>query len=320
MPVSGSRQIPEGMNVLVTGGGGFAGSAIVRALLRENCRVTATVSSPSKASRLSGLETRISIQPVNLSDRQAVEKLASGTDFQAVIHAAGVGSQPGGQASPGLFQAANQAMAGNLIAAFRERNLRSMILLGSSQEYGHLPRASRETDTPSPVTPFGASKLEVTRAFLAAASSRFPVTVLRIFSIYGPGEYEGRLIPRAIRTALEGGTLPFTAGDIRRDFVFAGDAAGAVIAALKRPSPAGEIFNIGTGIQTSNEEIVGLIEKLTGRTVTLQRGAYPRRPSDTDCWVSDPSKAERLLGWKAATSLETGLRETIEWIAGEKPR
>ncbi len=320
MPAPESRQSPEGMNVLVTGGGGFAGSAIVRALLRENCRVTATVSSPVRASRLAGLETSVDIRAADLTNRRAVDEIAAAGDFQAVIHAAGAGSQPGGQASPGLFEAANQAMADNLVAAFRERNLRSLVLLGSSLEYGRFPRPIRETDTPSPVTPLGASKLKVTRTFQAAASSRFPVTVLRIFAIYGPGEHEGRLIPRAIRAALDGSPLPLTTGDIRRDFVFAGDVAGAVTSALKIPAAAGEIFNIGTGIQTSNEEIVALIEKLTGRAITLQRGAYPRRPSDTDFWAADPSKAEKLLGWKAATSLETGLRESIRWISEKEFR
>jgi nucleoside-diphosphate-sugar epimerase len=88
---------------------------------------------------------------------------------------------------------------------------------------------------------------------------------------------------------------------------------GCLLAAGADGLPPGQVLNLGTGVQTANEELVALAEQVTGRPVRTQVGAHPGRSWDTGSWVCDPALAGRLLGWQPAVDLRTGLART--WAA-----
>jgi nucleoside-diphosphate-sugar epimerase len=132
--------------------------------------------------------------------------------------------------------------------------------------------------------------------------------VLRAFQVYGPDDHPHRLVPTVLRAARAGDMLPLTAPGMRRDWIHVDDVVEACVrVALADELPAGQVLNIGTGRQVANEELVALVERVSGRTVRLAPGAHPGCPWDTSSWVCDPSLARHLLGWEAKVTLEEGL-------------
>ena len=96
-----------------------------------------------------------------------------------------------------------------------------------------------------------------------------------------------------------------------RDFVFVDDVVEALLLAAQLPGAEGEIVNAGTGRQTTNEELVATLGAVLGRELDVRPGKFEARPWDTETWVADTAKAERLLGWTARTSLADGLAQTV---------
>jgi nucleoside-diphosphate-sugar epimerase len=138
--------------------------------------------------------------------------------------------------------------------------------------------------------------------------------VLRAFQVYGQGDHPGRFVPAVLRAAAEGSVLPLTGPGQRRDWVHVDDVVrGCLLAATADALPPGQVLNLGTGVQTANEELVALAEQVTGRPVRTQVGAHPGRSWDASSWVCDPALAGRLLGWSPALDLRTGLART--WAA-----
>ena len=123
-----------------------------------------------------------------------------------------------------------------------------------------------------------------------------------------------RLVPTAIRAALQGTALPLTADDWYRDFVFVEDVVEACLLAGTTPGIEGEIMNVGTGRQHSNREVVAAVETALGVPVKVRVGAYAPHATDTRHWVADVEKARSKLGWRARHSLEEGVRKTVAWV------
>jgi nucleoside-diphosphate-sugar epimerase len=139
------------------------------------------------------------------------------------------------------------------------------------------------------------------------------VVILRPFSIYGPHEPPHRLIPAAIRAGRDGTVLPLTPPGCVRDFVFVEDVVEACLQAAVAEEVVGETINIGTGVQTSNEEVVRCIEQSLGRTLRIDQGAYAPHPTDTSCWRADITRARELLKWRPQHTLRAGIDRTVAW-------
>lgn len=140
------------------------------------------------------------------------------------------------------------------------------------------------------------------------------VTILRFFSVYGPWESPSRFIPTVLRAAIRGEEIRLTAPGFRHDFVFVEDVVAACLRAAEAELASGEVFNIGSGQQWANEEVVALVERLVGHRLPVRVGAYPAQPPDTHHWQANIAKARALLGWAPAHSLEEGLRKTLTWM------
>jgi nucleoside-diphosphate-sugar epimerase len=168
-------------------------------------------------------------------------------------------------------------------------------------------------DETTPLRPrgfFGATKAAGSMLVTATAAARgVRATILRAFQVYGADDQPHRLVPTALRAARTGEVLPMTAPGMRRDWIQVDDVVEACVrAALADHLPSGQVLNIGTGRQTANEELVAMVERVTGRPVRVEVGAHPGCPWDTGSWVCDPSLAADLLGWEAKIDLEEGLR------------
>jgi len=170
-----------------------------------------------------------------------------------------------------------------------------------------------ETSPLLPSTFRGASKAAATLLCAQMASEAGIGAVhLRLFSVYGPLETPTRFVPTVLRALADGTSVTLTRPGIAHDFVFVADVVDACLRAARCDGAAGEIVNIGTGVRTTNEALVQLAERVTGRHARVAAGLYPRRAVDDALGVADITKARKLLGWEPAHNLEQGLAET--WL------
>jgi nucleoside-diphosphate-sugar epimerase len=202
-----------------------------------------------------------------------------------------------------------------LVDALPDR-CRAVVRLGSSTEYAASPAPLAEDAALEPRGFFGASKAAGSLLLQAAAAERgVRAAVLRAFQVYGPGDHPTRLVPVVLDAARTGGNVPLPARLSRRDWVWVGDVVDACVrAGADDDLPPGTVLNIGTGVQTSTEELVAIAERVTGRPIGTSAGAHPNREWDTTDWVCDPRAALRMLGWEPTVDLAEGLART--WAAG----
>lgn len=201
----------------------------------------------------------------------------------------------------------NVVLTSDLLRESAEVYYQAFINIGSSSEYGMKDHPIVETDQLIPTTAYGATKAQATiYCQKYAIELRKPIITLRPFSVYGNNEKENRLLPTAIRCAFTGETL--TLGEGAHDFVHVDDFVGAMIHFTEYAFP-GDIVNIGTGRQTTNKEIVKLIEKISGRKIKV-KPVKRFHEYDTDTWVADVTRAAKYQ-WYARIRLEEGIERMV---------
>ncbi len=268
----------KGRRVLVTGGAGFIGANLVQELLRYGAEVHAIIRPGSYLWRIEKLLPGLYLHAVDMTDREGLKKTVREVSPEIIYHLAARGVAPAFQEHREILRT-NILGTFNLLEATAPLDYRLFVHLGGSSEYGAKSGPMRESDCPEPLTFYGAAKAAATLLCQQyARANRRPVVALRAFSVYGPWESPSRLIPTAIRAALGNRELALTVPGYRRDFVFVEDLVEACLLALRAEKASGEIINVGTGEQWSNEEVVDLVQAVTGRRIKVRVGAYPARP------------------------------------------
>jgi nucleoside-diphosphate-sugar epimerase len=282
------------VRALVTGAGGFVGRHLVARLRADGWDVAA-----------------VTRADVDLADPVAAAAAVRTADPDVVFSLA-AGRAKATAAERAATVAVNTSPW--LVDALPDR-CRAVVRLGSSTEYAASERPLAEDATLHPRGFFGATKAAGSLLLQAAAAERgVRAAVLRAFQVYGPGDHPTRLVPVVLSAARTGGTVPLPARLSRRDWVWVGDVVEACVRAARDDSlPGGTVLNIGTGVQTSTEELVATAERVTGRPIATTPGGHPGRDWDTADWVADPSAARRLLRWEPTVDLAEGLART--WAA-----
>ena len=282
------------MRAVVTGAGGFVGRHLATRLHADGWDVVALTRST-----------------VDLTDPAAAAAAVRAADPDVVFSLAAGRAKATAQERAATVQVNTSPW---LVDALPDR-CRTVVRLGSSTEYAASPRPLTEDAALHPRGFFGATKAAGSLLLQAAAAERgVRAAVLRAFQVYGPGDHPSRLVPVVLAAARTGGTVPLPAGLSRRDWVWVGDVVDACVrAANDEALPPGAVLNIGTGVQTSTEELVATAEQVTGRPIATAPGAHPGRSWDTADWVADPSAARRLLDWSPTVDLADGLART--WAA-----
>jgi len=188
--------------------------------------------------------------------------------------------------------------------------LKAFIYIGSSSEYGRKDHPMSETDYLDPTNLYEATKGSGSLLCQAYARSYgVPAMVARPFSLYGKHEPSKRFIPTIINSIKKNRRLNVSEGV--HDFIHVDDFIDGLVLLAENPQP-GEIYNFGTGVQTSNNELVEMIEGIMGKKA-IMNPVPPLRAYDSACWVADIAKA-RSIGWKPKISLLDGLTRVIKEI------
>lgn len=293
---------------LVTGAGGFVGRHLCARLVADGWDVWGAVRP--------GASAPAGVHPleVDLTDPAALTDAVLQAAPHVAFHLAAARAK-GSAAERWATAAVNTTSGFHLVRAL-PTSCRAVIRLGSSTEYAEVDGPMDENAPLHPRGFFGATKAAGSLLLAAAAEERgIRSAVLRAFQVYGPGDQPGRFVPTVLRAARTGEELPLTGPGQRRDWVHVDDVVSAcLLAAAADDLPPGQVLNLGTGVQTANEELVALAAEVTGRELRTRVGAHPGRSWDAASWVCDPSLAGELIGWEPWVDLRSGLAAT--WAAG----
>lgn len=300
--------------ILVTGASGFVGANLFNMIAAVRLDVYAVVLR-EKGWRLADVRDE-QVVACDLNDAAATKNLIDSVAPQTVFDCVAYGAYSFERDSTLIHETNYQSLV-NLVNLLQGRTFGALVHAGSSSEYGRNCTAPREDAPCEPNSHYAVSKLAGTN-FLRymGRSVGFPCATLRLYSVYGPWEDPGRLMPALLRAALAGTWPPLANPAIARDFVYVDDVADAFIRAASLPhGDPGAIYNVGSGRQTTLGDLVELARGLFGVAAEPEWGVMPARGWDTTVWVSDPRKIAAALGWRAATPLEDGLRAMAAWLA-----
>lgn len=299
--------------ILLTGGAGFVGANLIRGLLAKKYVIHTIIRKGSSIWRLDGISKKIEIHEGILDDKNKLKKLFEKIKPYAVFHLSTYGAYPT-QQDLNLMIETNIKGTINLLEASNKIPYKHMVVVGSSSEYGEKNKPMGESDVLEPNNFYAATKAAQTHiAQVWAYTFHKPIIIPRFFSVYGPFEEKGRLVRSVVESALSGSPIKLATGKEARDLIFVEDVVNALIYIISRRSHEGQIFNIGTGKQTTILQLAKKVKGLTKSNSPIQLNSYPGRRWDTYRWVSNMNKTKRFLKWKSKYSLDEGLKKTIAW-------
>ncbi|HUZ81497.1 MAG TPA: NAD-dependent epimerase/dehydratase family protein, partial [Gaiellaceae bacterium] len=303
----------------VTGGAGFIGSNLVRALLErgDEVRVLDNFSTGNRAN-LAGLDVEIvegelrSYERVHRAMRQS----------EIVYHLGALGSVPRSVQDPLTSSAVNVEGTLNVLLAARDEGAQRVVFSSSTSVYGSSRQLPTTEETPpDPISPYGVAKLAAERYCISFSRvyESFESVVLRYFNVFGPRQSPlsqyAAVVPLFVTAIAAGEPVQIHGdGDQSRDFTYVGNVVDATLLAGETNGASGEIFNIAAGAPASVNTLADTIGSILGKEVEKQH--LPSRPGDIrDSWA-DLGKSGRILGYAPRVGLEDGLRQTIESLLG----
>lgn len=300
---------------LVSGAGGFIGANLVRRLLADGHRVEAIVRPGADHWRLEDLRGEIRLNELDVRDREAVAGLVERLRPEWVFHLATHGAYSTQADVERIFETALGGTI-NLLEACLEAGFEAFVSTGSSSEYGLSDHAPAESEALRPNSHYAVAKAAASMyCSQSAIANDAHVVSLRLYSAYGPWEEPSRFIPTLISRGLEGRLPPLVSPGVARDFVHVDDVVSAcLLAARDTGVDRGSVFNVGTGRQTTIEQVVAMARRLLAIAAEPRWGSMDDRCWDTDVWVADSTLIRRELGWSPRWNLEDGLTATAEWL------
>jgi nucleoside-diphosphate-sugar epimerase len=311
------------LKALVTGGAGFIGSNLTRALLErgDDVRVLDNFST--------GYRQNLEKLDVDLveGDLRSYERVAAAVNgIEVVFHQGALPSVPRSIQDPLTSSAVNVEGTLNVLLAARDAGARRVVFASSSSVYGggggRFERAKRETQAVAPLAPYAVSKLAAEQ-YCMVANRVFGVetVALRYFNVFGehqdPVSGYAAVIPKFIRSMLDGERPTiFGDGETSRDFTHVENVVGANLAAAVAPAAAGRVMNIAIGNSHTLNELVRTLRELLDSDIEPEYA--PPRPGDVPQSLADVSLARELIGYEPSVGFEEGLERTIAWIVEQR--
>ncbi len=317
--------------VLVTGAGGFIGSHLVEELRRRGQRVRAFVRYTSSGNigcldQLSAVSGQRSAEQVeifhgDIRDSRAVRKAAAGC--KRIYHLAALIGIPYSYVAPDSYVGVNIQGTLNVLEAARDLEIERTIITSTSEVYGTALYAPIDEDHPLQAqSPYSASKIGADQLALSYHRAfGLPVTVVRPFNTYGPRQSARAVIPAIMTQALAAERVCLGSLSPVRDLVFVKDTVAGFLAVADAPACVGRVTNLASGVGVTIGELAQRICRQAGRLAG--RGSVPiveteerRRPESSEVYklIGTAEAARQRAGWQPATSLDDGLRQTLDWV------
>lgn len=313
----------SGKKVLITGSAGFIGSHLVEKLVEEGAAVTALIH----------YNSRNSYGNLELIDREVIDqvKIIAGdiTDLpfllketkkiDIIFHLAALIAIPYSYVAPQSYVATNINGTLNILECGRVNEIKKVIITSSSEVYGtgrYVPMG--ESHPLQGQSPYSATKIAADKiAESYFLSFNLPVITVRPFNTYGPRQSARAVIPSIITQALTKKKIKLGSLFPVRDFTYVKDTARGFVMAAKAGGALGEVINLGSGRGVSIGEVKDEIAKLLRKEIKVEEDSVRRRPEKSEVrrLVCDNRKAKKIIGWEPEYDLETGLKETINFIS-----
>ena len=285
------------MRILVTGGAGFIGTHLVEKLKKDQHEVMVV-------DRKLGQD---------ITDLKSLRLIFKTNRFNSVVHlAAETGVRQSWQDADKYIKT-NIVGTHNLWRLMGEFGVRQIIFASSSSIYGKRGgrRGFLETDLPAPVSPYAATKVAgEALCQVYAKETGIKTTVLRFFTVYGPGNRQDMAAFNFTRDILAQKPINLFGYNTKRDFTFVDDIIDGILGAIVRPFDY-EVINLGSSRPVKVIELIREIEKTAGKKAKINRGGLPA--GDVPVTFANIDKAKKLLGWQPHTSLKAGVEKLVEW-------
>jgi nucleoside-diphosphate-sugar epimerase len=302
--------------VVVTGGSGFIGSHLVRALLDRGATVavTARYGNVMKNERLRWCWDRLHVLEADLRNRGA---LAAVREFRpdVVFHLAAYNHV--GESFHQVEECfdVNAKGTANLLDVCE--GVGRFVYMSTSEVYGHQKSVPFiERMCPEPISPYAITKYagELYCRLKQRSGSKTGIVVLRPFNTFGPYQSAKAVIPELILNCLQGRPVRTTKGEQTREFNYVENIVDGLIRAAEHPGPIEGPVNLAAGEEVAIRDLVRTIAELTETRSTVEIGALPYRPTEIWRMYADSSRAHELLGWRPLVSLREGLQRTVKWF------
>lgn len=305
------------MRALVTGGAGFIGSAIARALVErgDDVRVLDNLIAGSKENVPAGAD----FWEVDLRDPDALREATR--DVEVVFHEAAIRSVPRSIDEPTLVHECNVTGTLNLLIACEENKVRRLVYASSSSAYGGAREGKSTEDMhPRPLSPYAASKLSAEYYCTVWSELKKLSTVsLRYFNVFGPGQSAeskySAVFPAFISSLLRGeAPVIHWDGEQSRDFTYIDDVVRANLAAAEAGEQVdGAVINVAGGAPRTINEVYGAVSAAI--EIDIDPVREPRRQGDIRTSYADAAKANDLLGWTPRVDWMEAVERTVRWFS-----
>jgi UDP-glucose 4-epimerase len=322
------------MKYFITGGAGFIGSNLIKALqavdpspffvVYDNLSQTGMeylseiVDIDQQNEKFIGLPNwdRNTLVVSDIRDGECLVNASIGSDV--IIHLAANTGVPRSVLDPILDQTVNVEGTLRVLEAARKNNIKRLVFASSGAPLGEQTPPLHEKILPKPVSPYGASKL-AGEAYCSAYFRTFEIetVVLRFSNVYGPNSlHKESVVAKFIKEVMEGEEIEiYGDGNQTRDYIYIDDLTSAIIKAVHIDGIGGEVFQVATNVETSVDSLVRIIlcEISKRMSVVSKVVNSPKRLGDVTRNFSDVTKARKILSWKPSVSLEDGIQKTVDY-------
>jgi nucleoside-diphosphate-sugar epimerase len=304
--------------ILITGAAGFIGANLTQYFVKKKYDIHAIVHPQESLWRLKSIQNLIEIHLIDLADFDNIQKLIQTIRPTHIIHLAAFGGMPTEQNQLHIYKVNFEGTI-NLINACKKVGFEIFINTGSSSEYGKKQYPMKETDVLEPISDYAVAKAAATQYCLKEALvNKLPIYTIRPFSVYGDYEAPTRLISSIMLNILQNKTIKLSNPNNVRDFIYIDDIVKTYASLLEKNPNNKFIFNVGTGIQSSIQEVVETIKNILQKSLNVSWGKTLSRPWEPQNWVADITQTKKMLKWTPKYSLTHGLQKTYYWFKKNK--
>lgn len=308
----------KGTLVVVLGASGFIGRWVALALMRAGAHLCLGVRDAERSRELFGtIGLAGQVLATDLTQPGGVAKLVTECTPAAIFNLAGYGVDPA-ERDPMMAAQVNAELPPVLVRAMRDNgdrrwNGQQVIHAGSALEYGTAAGDLAETTHGSPTTLYGQTKLEGTQRLAETArETGMRAVTARLFTVYGPGEHAGRLLPTLIEARYHRDVIPLTAGTQRRDFTYVADVVEGLLRLGASGAEEAGAVNLATGTLTTVRGFVETAADVIGiDRARLDFGAVPTRPEEQKHDAVNIGKLRSLAGWAPSVAIAEGVRRSL---------